>query len=348
VGTQIGEQDRSLTLVEADKALFGEPHSFDFFQAVRLLELIESDRAPVGDFANPRDEAVRFRANPSLSFPASAIQGLTAGEKGRPPVMAVNFMGLTGPLGVLPNYYTELVAERLRARDKGLSEFLDIFNHRAISLFYRAWEACHFTVGYERDGSGSMTNRLLEVVGMGLEPLRARQTVRDESILFYGGLLSMAPRSACALELMLSDYFDVPVELEQFVGSWRKLEEPDQCCFDLGPPESTQLGLGAVAGDEIWDRQFRARLRIGPLSLERYREFLPDGSAYEPLWTMLRFYSGNDVEYEVQLVLQRDDVPKCELGDDTDAPQLGWVTWMKSAPAFNRDPDDTVLLFSEK
>ncbi|MBV8572702.1 MAG: type VI secretion system baseplate subunit TssG, partial [Acidobacteriaceae bacterium] len=202
-------------------------------------------------------------------------------------------------------------------------------------------------VGYERDGAGSMTDRLLEIVGLGLKPLQSRQPIRDESLLFYGGLLNMMPRSACGLALLLSDYFDVPVDLDQFVGAWRKLDEPDQCCFDSGMPESRQLGIGVVAGDEIWDRQFRARLRIGPLGLERYQEFLPHGPAHQPLRALLRFYSGSDIEFELQLVLRHDEVPACKLGDEEDSPQLGWVTWMKSSPVFNRDPDDTVLLLSE-
>ncbi len=334
-------------LADVRDELYREPHSFDFFQAVRLLELLESDRSPVGAFARPREEAVQFKANASLAFPASAIQQLKAGEGSAAPVMTVNFMGLTGPQGILPEYYTELVMDRLRAHDPGLRDFFDIFNHRAISLFYRAWEKSRFTIGYEREGVDPVTTVLRDVVGLGEPALQRRQLVRDESLLFYAGLYAAAPHSATGLELLLSDYFHVPVEIEQFVGVWRALEEPDQCCLDAGDPESTWLGFGAVAGDEIWDRQSRARIRIGPLSAARYCDFLPDGSAWEPLGALVRFYCGYDVEFEVQLVLDRDEVPACVLGGEDSEPRLGWLTWMKSKPVFDRDPGDTVLLFPE-
>lgn len=327
--------------------LFSDPNSFDFFQAVRLLELLSPDRAPVGDFALPPQEVVRFGVHASLSFPASAIQRLTPGGPHRPAAMDVNFMGLVGPLGLLPNYYTELVAERTRVHDTALASFLNIFHHRVISLFYRAWERSHFNIGYEREGSDATTSRLLDFVGLGLPPLQSRQVIRDESILYYSGLFGLASRSSLALESILSDYFDVPVEIEQFVGVWRKLVEPDQCCFDMGPAESRQLGFGAVAGDEIWDRQSRAQIRIGPLNAARYRDFLPDGNCFQPLQALVRFYSGYDVEYEVQLILKRQQVPACELGDDMGLTQLGWFTWMKSQPSFDRNPSDTVLLFAE-
>jgi type VI secretion system protein ImpH len=344
VASSLRQENSLLNLQELKDLLFSEPNTFDFFQAVRLLELLSGDRAPVGDFALPRQEVVRFGVNASLAFPASAIQTL---EPGEPASMKVNFMGLVGPLGLLPNYYTELVADRTRVHDTALADFLNIFQHRIISLFYRAWERAHFTVGYEREGKDAIASRLLDLVGLGLPSLQSRQIVRDETFLFYSGLFGFCSRSATALESILSDYFDVTVEVEQFVGVWRSLASPDRCFLDAGIAESHQLGFGAVAGDEIWDRQSRARIRIGPLDAERYRDFLPEGSSFQPLQALVRFYSGNDVEYELQLILRQEQVPACELGDDLGTTQLGWFTWMKSSPSFDRDACDTVLQFAE-
>src|SRR5262249_3125596 len=47
--------------------LFAEPYAYDFFQAVRLLERLDSSRRPVGYANPPRTEVVRFRAHMSLS-----------------------------------------------------------------------------------------------------------------------------------------------------------------------------------------------------------------------------------------------------------------------------------------
>lgn len=346
MASSLRQEDPRLDLEEVRDLLFSEPNGFDFFQAVRLLELLAPGREPVGDFALPRHEVVRFRVNPSLAFPASAIQSLRPGEANEPAAMSVNFMGLVGPLGLLPNYYTELVAERVRSHDRSLAEFLNIFQHRIISLFYRAWERSHFTIGYERNGKDAVTSRLLDLVGLGLSPLQSRQLIRDQAILYYGGLFGLSTRSALAIESILSDYFDVPIEVEQFVGVWRSLAKEDQCCFDTGSPEGRQLGFGAVAGDEIWDRQSCARIRIGPLDAERYRDFLPEGTSFAPLKALVQFYSGNDIEYEVQLILKREQVPACELGHELGDMQLGWFTWMKSSPSFDRDPCDTVLVLA--
>jgi type VI secretion system protein ImpH len=343
-GSENPDVVRQMAAVRAE--LQDEPCRFQFFQAVRLLERIGGDREPVGQFVHPEDESVRFAVHNALAFPASQIQQIEWPENGTPR-MAVNFMGLTGALGALPYNYTELILERARARDRSLAAFFDLFNHRIISLFYQAWEKHRLTVAYERGQDDPISRCLMAMIGLGTDGLQDRQGVPDEALLYYSGLLSLHPRSAVALEQILSDYFEVPVEVEQFVGAWYPLDPDNQCCFDAGDSYSEQLGFGAVVGDEIWDQQSRARIRLGPLSIEQYLDFLPCGQCYEPLRAMTKFFSGDDLEFEVQLVLKQQEVPRCELGAEGEgAPQLGWFTWMKSTPNFNRNPGDTILLLT--
>jgi type VI secretion system protein ImpH len=272
-------------------ALREHPGRFDFFQAVRLLERLNPGRVPVGLFGPPEREAMRFGVNNSLAFPVSQIHALDWPERASAKLV-VNFLGLTGPMGVLPFAVTELVRDRARAKDRTLLDFFDLFNHRMISLFYQAWEKYRFFVAYERDQRDRFSKYVMSFVGLGTNGLQSRQAVRDESFLYYGGLLSLQPRSATALEQLLSDYFDVPVEVEQFVGAWHAVSGDDQCCFANGTEYSEQLGVGAIAGDEIWDHQSRARVRLGPLTLEQYIDFLPAGRALGPLETGKRGAGG--------------------------------------------------------
>src|SRR6266851_191107 len=135
--------------------LFVEGYAFEFFQAVRLLQRFDPARRPVGRLGSPRKEAVRFRAHLSLSFPASSVFEIVSPAEGpTSPLMTMTFMGLYGPSGILPRHYTELLL-RLERETKGaeryaLRAWLDLFNHRLISLFYRAWEKYRFPLAYER------------------------------------------------------------------------------------------------------------------------------------------------------------------------------------------------------
>jgi type VI secretion system protein ImpH len=344
-------------VVDADtrEQLWTEPWAFRFFQAVRLLGRMYPHKQPVGRDGPPSEEAVRFVAHNSLGFPASEVQALEntaelkqpAGRRAPalPPArMAVNFMGLTGPQGVLPLYYTELVRDRNRIKDYTLRDFLDIFNHRIVSLFYRAWEKYRFVVPYERGETSAISRILMSLVGLGTPGLVGRQAVSDQAYLFYSGLAAQQPRSAVALRHLIMDYFDVPAEVEQFVGCWKTLSGDEVCLLgDERGSDAGVLGGGAVAGDEVWSAQTRARVVLGPLSLDQYLDFLPGGTAFQPLRAITRFFAGNEIDFEVQLILRREDAPACELGGEGDTgPTLGWVCWAKTRE-MNRDPAETIL-----
>lgn len=326
---------------ELEEQLRKNPTSFEFFQAVRLLERLHPGRQPVGLFADPAQEVARFAANPDTAFPASEIQTLDFVPDG-PARVAVNFMGLIGPEGVLPYSYSHLVAERIRAKDTTLRDFLDLFHHRIISLFYQAWEKYRFGVAHERNQGDLLTGHVMDLVGLGGAHLQKRLAIRDDVLLFYAGLLAPRQRSATALQQLLEDYFGVPVEVEQFVGGWYPLSAETQCAVGNDDDASEQLGWGAVAGDEVWDPQARVRLRLGPLTRQQYDQFLPNGSAFQPLQTLTGFFCGDQLDFEVQLQLARDEVPACALGVDGPGSPLGWCTWMRSQE-FSRDPDDTIL-----
>jgi len=316
-----------------------EPYCFEFFQAVRLLARMYPWRQVVGRFSNPSEEIARFGAHSNIAFPASEIQEIQR-PPDQPVEMRVNFMGMTGPSGVLPLAYSDFVMERLRARDRTLRDFLDVFNHRMISLFYQAWEKYRYYIPYERGERDRFSHHVLALIGLGTPGLQDRQDVQDDSLLFYSGLLALHTRSATAFRQLLSDYFNAPVEIEQFVGAWYPVEVESQCCLGEGLNYSERLGYGAVVGDEVWDQQSRVRIQIGPLSLERYMEFLPGGEAYRHLRALAQFFAGQEFDLEAQLILKRPEVPVCDLNWENN--QLGWTTWVKSAP-FTRDPGDAIL-----
>jgi type VI secretion system protein ImpH len=320
--------------------LFDEPYRFEFFQAVRLLERISPERRPVGRYSEPAGEAVRFRTRVSLSFPPSQIHQLAdANEEGLPPQMTVAFMGLTGPAGVLPHHYTEMLVERTRYKDTAAWDFFDLFNHRMISLFYRAWEKYRFPVAYER-GEDRFTEFLFDIVGMGTPGLRNRQSFPDEILLFYGGLFAERPHSASAIEAVLGDYFGVPARVEQFSGQWLKLDE--ESLSRLGGA-GAELGVTAVTGTRVWDAQSKFQLQFGPLAFNEFLKFLPTGPDFKPASELTRLLAGLEFDFDIRLTLKAEEVPGCVLTTRAKhPPMLGWTSWLKTA-AFTEDDSQVVL-----
>lgn len=357
-----------------DVLLREEPYRFTFFQAARILERLFPARPPVGADADPKEETVRFRAHLSLDFPASDIQRIEELGADRPWTMTVAFLGLTGPSGALPRFYTELLMERVRQKDRALRDFLDLFNHRLLSLFYRAWQKNRFWVSYERaeivrrgyrDDPARLraftletrprvdlfSQSLLDLAGFGLPALRYRASdrrrlsprtrVADTTLRYYAGLLALQPRSAIGLEGILEDYFGTRVQVVQFVGQWLLLDEENQSQLIEGG--NTRLGSTAIAGQRFWDRQSRFRIRLGPLGWRHFQEYLPSGPAYQTLGDLVRLYAGPALDVDLQPVLKAEEVPECQLSEATEAgPRLGWNTWLRGA-AFTRDADDAIL-----
>jgi type VI secretion system protein ImpH len=330
--------------------LHDEPYRFEFFQAVRLLERLMPERLPVGrvtdegQVINPAREVARFRTIVSLAFPPSQVQGLERAEDGegdRQPRMEVAFMGLTGPLGVLPNHYTELLIDRLRAGDRAMYDFLDLFNHRLISFFYRAWEKYRFPVAYERrPNDDQFTSFLFSIIGLSTRGLLRRMSLRDENLLCYGGLIAQRPHSAIVFEAIVGDYFGVKASMIQFAGQWLALDADS--VSKLGVANNV-LGVSAVAGARVWDAQSKFRMKIGPVGYKQFAAFLPTGSAFKPLMELIKLLAGPEFDFDVQLVLKAEEVPGTVLTTRARRrPMLRWNTWLRSKP-FERDDEQVVL-----
>lgn len=325
------------------RMLLEEPFRVHFFQAVRMLQKMDQERKPVGYFTTPQGETIRFSARTSLAFPPSEIYDLQRAESGQM-CMTVEFMGLCAAVSVMPVPYIEYLIARARQKDYVMEDFFNIFNHRMISFFYRGWEKYRFFVEYERTGEDRLSARMLDLLGLGTAGMRERGGIPDIAYLNYVGLLARHVRSAASLQQILEDYFDVQVHIEQFAGTWRRLKPENQTCFTGRNIQSERLGVGVVAGDEVWDYHGRIRASIGPMPFEKYLRFLPEQEAYHELVAWLKFYSNGSYETEVQLILAREDAPPCELGSaGAKRPRLGLVSWLKTKP-LNRDPADATYL----
>jgi type VI secretion system protein ImpH len=351
--------------------LLESPWKFEFFQAVRILErecvahitqrrkkLERGQFSPVGGDGDPATEAVRFGVPPSLSFPAAEIAGVVrkqadAGD-GRgwlQPELDLTFFGLSGPSGVLPYHYTTSLIRLARERDHASAEFFDLFNHRLISLFYRAWEKYRFPMALERTRlvespeDDDFTAAINSLAGFGTPGLRGRMAFEDDSLAYFAGHLSRHPRPAISLELMLQEYFGYPASLVQFMGQWLTTAEADHSClggFRL-PGRNITLGSDVVLGERVWDVSARFRVRVGPLTYAQYKRLLPDGEDHLPIIHMVRTVAGAEMDFDIEPTLLADEVPQCQLQSAHEPyPRLGWNTWLLSG---KHAGDFTVVIF---
>ncbi len=316
--------------------LLAAPQEFSFVQAVSILLAWLAARGVPPE--QGLKDCLRFENSLLLGFPAAEIEaiaqdGASAGDAetgdGVPGAshrftLTPSFMGLLGTHGALPLHVTERIAAWQGERDDDAPRaFLDLLSNRMLALFYRAW--LKYRVGQmpaaAAGGADWLAPLLLALAGRppGRHP-EAPPAPPASLVAHFAGMLQQRPRSGVVLERMLSDFFAVPVQLEEAVGHWDLLRPGERSALGI----NAGLGENVLLGERSWRPDLRARLRIGPLDAAAFARFLPSGEASAALRAILRNFAEPTVGFEVQLVLRACEVrPACLAGRDTAAARLG-------------------------
>jgi type VI secretion system protein ImpH len=316
-----------------------KPYNADLFSVLRWLDCRDARKPMLGRASRPHFEAIRLAQEPSLSFAASAIAGITQGPKETRPRLSIYSFGLFGPNGPLPLHLTEYTRDRLRRyNDPTLARFADIFHHRLTLLFYRAWADAQATVSLDRPDNDRFTKYVASLTGFGMPALRARDEIADHAKFFQSTQFVRQTRNPEGLMKILSQYFRVPVTVQEFMPHWITLSAQEQSRLSKNKGNN-RLGEDAVIGSSILDAQHKIRLRMGPMSLSRYRSLLPGTPAAKQIAAWVKNYIGLELFVDIQLVLKKEEVVQARLGDMT---TLGWVSWLGERPS-QTDADDLVL-----
>ena len=330
------------------------PNDFSFSQAVRLLErsaTLENNggngkytfnKQPVAVFSPPNTETIRFNVNQALNFSSSKISKIS--KKKNKWEMSVNFMGLTGSQGVLPFHYTEMILKRLKVKDESLLHFFDLFNHRTVSLFYQASNKYKLPIEYERKKlippatkvRDDHSQVLLSLIGLGTKNLNNRLCIRDESLFYYSGLLSQQVKTTSGLKQILRSYFNIPVEINEFIGQWQELIEDVRTRLPGRENPNGQnncLGRSVMLGRKGWFAQGKINIVLGPLNKEQLKIFSPGTKALKAINEIVQIYAGMEYSYNFIIKVKRSDIPeKIQLSSKTQ-PVMGWNTWLSTRPS---------------
>jgi len=316
-----------------------DPGSFDFYQAVRILERAHRHKAPVATVSNAALEAVRFRASLSSAFPSSDLESFSPPvEAGQPPMLSVNFMGLAGGFGPLPPPITQLLQARRRHGDQAAVDFLDMFQHRLIGLMMRSRRAHRPPLQPGAPHETAFARYLLALLGLGTDGLttslgrrpKPRLDGLERSLLHLTGLLNQRPVSLHAMERLLAQHFGIAVRGIPLQGRWFALEAAD---ISLMGPSGRNNRLGqAVLGKRIWEPAAGITLELGPLGFDQFRSFLPGGDAHHPMRRLLGYGLGGRIAVDARLLLKAPEVPVARLGRQAGT-ALGWTSWLGKRPS---------------
>lgn len=333
----------SSRLVELLRVLEETPHQYGFYSALRRVDAFSSDVPRIGNAKLPKHERIRLGQEASVDFAGAQLSGCEPANAHRPTKISIRGFGLFGPHGPLPLHLTEYARNRARQnRDKTFGAFADIFHHRLISLFYRAWAESEPCVQRDRPGEDVFADKINALIGFDFKALQNQSEFSDESKRYFAGHLSHQNKSPSGLLAMIKETFGVETSISEFTPSWIEIPESDR--INMGGM-NCQLGQTAVIGANFYCVQSRFTLHLGPMSLDRYYSLLPGQNHHRQLKDLIRLYVGIDLDCEIELKLQADQIPQPRLNGKG---QLGRTLWLAGAvPTTQRSVDDMHFLINQ-
>lgn len=304
--------------------LYQNSYQYEFHQAIKILQILEPSLAKLGQGLVAHKEIARIKTNVTFSPPPSDIYSLVQASN-QNASMSINFMGIAGHGGPLPDAYTEIIIDRNRSFDYAFGEFLDMFGHRIVSISHRIHVKYNFTLALEQPHQSQVARMLFSFGGIP-EPTAVEGGVLPvRSYLKYIGHLWQQVHSVTSLKIILSDFFNLPIEIEEFIGEWLNLESSQTTTIgDQGT--MNDLGNNACLGDRVWTNSEKIRIHIGSLTLKQYSEFFPGGDLNKKLSMMTRHYLGFRCQFDLSLQLSQRDIPFTKLDGTA---HLGWTSWLK-------------------
>lgn len=334
-----GHAPTDIELKQLEQALSEHPYRYDFFQAVRLLEALHPKKARLGRSQRAADDPLRLQQSVSLSFQASAVDAYEYKKNAPAPYLSTAFFGLFGANGGLPLHLSEYADERIRhEHDSTFEGFVNLFQHRMLSFFYRAWADTQPTVNFDRYQDDRFKFYIGSFLGLGMPSLHDRDDIYDNLKLHFAGHFACQRKHPEGLKLILESYFGFNIAIVEFIGEW--LDLPVNSICRLGCSQLTgHLGHNVIVGSSIWSRQHKFRIIMGPMPLQDYQHILESLATRKQIVAIVRNYIGLELDWEINLVLRRDQVPGAQLGSHS---RLGWSSWLGARTA-DSDADDLIL-----
>lgn len=300
------------------EGIFENAQQIDFYKAVFLVEnqlkTADSSFRHIGYDSQPKLELIKFSVTQGLGFPGNAISKIESNgysDNFHQVTMHISFMGMTGCSGALPQYYTELVLQRMKHKDMTMRDFYDMFNHRLISLYYRAWKKYKHSLNYvTTNGSYSPYQKILSLLagGESLHQLRC------------AGIFHRKVRNASDLEMLLRYYLECDVKIQQMVGQWQTLNPQEQTRLAGGgllEGQHAALGVDAMLGQKVWDLSSQVNVVITCTRSEQAKQLLPGGLLHKVAKNILTDYLGHAVGYRLLIKAKYKDINTAQISKNS-------------------------------
>lgn len=306
-------------------------HTYDFHCAIQRIEQMHPEAASLGEGDDPSHEAVILKSHISDAIPDHELHTIE-NERTRP-IVWMNLVSLGGRGGPLPEVYSDMLKERQRYKDHAFRDFLDIFNHRLASLWYRLRQKTLAGFVQKPAKETPVGEAGLCLSGIPNTKILEKTTLKPSLLLAAQTLLWARHRSVESLKTLLEDYFHYSVKIEPWQGGWNNISDNETT--RLGGPWNA-LGRDTILGKRSWNAMQGLHLHI--YNVNAHMKFP------EAQWRdVLRLYIGLHMRVHITLHYDRPNIQPIRLRPKKGF-FLGRNTWLGPKPQINPNPQYTFLI----
>ncbi|NWD77727.1 type VI secretion system baseplate subunit TssG [Pseudomonas gingeri] len=308
------------------------PQRFELLQALMILEREQQEADSLGTGSDPGREVVRLRGPLLPEFAPSEISSLRQVKNAKLPgsrlTLHTQVFGLGGPDGPLPYAYQEWLQQRARNRDQGTVAFLDLFQHRLLSLLYRVEQRQRVALPYRQPTLGPVYQQLRALCGLSSSSAEQTSVLPERALVARAALLANGRRSLAGFQNLLKHYFNLPVQLQGYQGAWRQIASSDRSVLGR-KGRNLSLGRDALCGTRVWDEHAGIHIRLGPLEPEIAKGFMPEEDSHRQLAELVAFYFGAQLQCSVSVHVTQ--AKETKIGSQQPS-ALGQGTWLLRKP----------------
>ncbi|MFD1557408.1 type VI secretion system baseplate subunit TssG [Paraburkholderia silviterrae] len=319
-------------------SLLADAPRMSFMQLCRLLEMRAPGLPGLGTRDTPEHEPVRFGSWPRVGFPAAEVVavdfGDVPGEAGStvPPIVRTTFMGLYGVDAAMPSHLVDDIVLREEGHEV-VESFLDRFNHRFVTLLYRAWKKYRYPESFRPGGNDAHSRNLLCLAGFGWGEKPQRVGLPDSRVLALLGLLIQRTRTPEGLAGVIAlTAPGVEVRVDEFYTAYASAGAPmplasHDAVSAAGQPRKG-LGGGYVLGKRLAYRSRAARATLRPAGAQQAHDLLPGAWLHRELMAVVQLYIGVKADVVLRMELSTRFVPASSIATVHAglSPRLGWTT----------------------
>ncbi|OAT23785.1 type VI secretion system baseplate subunit TssG [Proteus myxofaciens] len=322
--------------------------NINFYRFCQLLEKNCSDIPPLGSTQNPQKDPIRFRPHRGMGFPVTEIKGTDKDDIYRNslyPSIRTTFLGLYGVTSPLPTSYSDNIAQH-RDGTEALTDFLDIFNHRITTQFYRIWRKYSYPATFESGGKDETSQYLYSLIGLGIPGSSSHIQTSISRFLALLGTMRLPTRTTegvMSLIRLLAPNTDAEIKPHDL----RRIEQEKMTSLSCQQPIT--LANKPVLGQYAIDVNSQIHIKLYTTDPKEAKEWLPDGTLYLDFMALLHVYLGARMSARLTLTIPRALLCDAKLSTSPqEGAQIGRTAVMRSFSSSSRseinDKDITVGL----